>query len=75
MKLLAVLTAYALDHHLRGMSNGTYLLSQTVEVVKALVVALENGHILCPWRQDKQRATSTGLETAALWLPILAYGV
>ena len=32
---------------------------QVVQVVKALVVALELGHILGPWCQDEQGAGST----------------
>ena len=48
---------------------------QVVQVVKTLVVALENGHILGPWCQDEQGAGSTGLETAALRLPVVGDGV
>ena len=48
---------------------------QVVQVVKTLVVALELWHILGPGSQDEQGAGSTGLETAALRLPVVGDGV
>lgn len=56
------------------MPNGTDHFRQVVEVVKALVVASEGGHVLRPGREDEQRTESTGLKMAALRLPVAAYG-
>ena len=64
-----------LRRHGRAVVDGADDLGQVVEVVEALVVAPEHGQVLGPGGDDEERAAGTGLEAAALGLPVRAYGL
>ena len=57
-----------------GVADGADGLCQPVEVMESLVVALEGGHVFRPGGEYQQSAISTGLEAAALGLPVLTDG-
>ena len=57
------------------MADGTNGLRQLVQVMETGIGTAEGGHVLGPRGKDEQRTSGTGIETAALRLPVRAYRV